>query len=160
MVGHGPSPTDNIYPIHEERAAYAPGLKWVFALTLAATIVPAILLFSSEPVASWVLLGATVFDAVLLYAILPRRYQILADRVRIVLGAPFAITIGLATIRMVRVATVMESLIFWGIGFVTSPGSAVHISRHQGLDLMISPTNREAFVEQLNQALAASSRHE
>ena len=45
--------------------------------------------------------------------------------------------------------------VYWGIKFATSTGSIVEIVRHKGLNITISPTDREMFVEQLNQALQA-----
>ena len=151
------SDTDGAYLIYEDRAAYDAWLKWLLAVTLGVTLVPAIVLFPYEPVGAWVLLGTTVFDALLFHAILPRRYQILSDRLRIVLGRPFAINIALTTIREARPAGGMVTMAYWGVRLATSTKSVVEIVRYRGLDFVISPAHREEFLTHLKQAIAGAS---
>ena len=149
--------TDDAYLIYEDRAAYDPWLRWVIAVTLGVTLVPAMAIFPFEPIGTWVLLGTTVFDALLFHAILPRRYQILSDRLRIVLGRPFAISIALTTIREARPAGGMAAMVHWGVRLATSTKSVVEIVRYRGLDFVISPVHREDFLRHLREAIAGAS---
>jgi len=146
------------YLIYEDRARYDQWLKPLIAFTIATTMIPALVLFSSEPVGAWILLATTVFDALLFHAIMPRRYQIYSDRLRIVLGWPFAINLSLTTIKEVRAASGSEAYIYWGVRFATSRLTVVEIARNRGLNFVISPSDREAFLQQLNQTLGIASR--
>jgi len=149
--------SDDAHSIYEDRAAYDAWLKWVLAVTLGMTLVPAIVVYPYEPIATWVLLGTTVFDALLFHVVLPRRYQVLSDRLRIVLGYPFAINIALTSIREARPAGGMVTMVYWGVRLATSTRNVVEIVRHRGLDFVISPANREEFLVHLKLAVAGAS---
>ena len=88
--------------------------------------------------------GVTVFDALLFYAILPKRYQIFQDKVKIVLGQPIAIDIPLSTIREARPAPGSRTFVYGGIRLATSSRNVVEIVRSKGLNIVISPANRDA----------------
>ena len=98
--------------------------------------------------------GITLFDALLFKTILPQRFQIYQDRVRIVLGGPLAINIPFSNIRTVRMVSARKVFVYWGNRFATSTHSIVEIVRKKGLGFAISPANRDMFLEQLNQALS------
>jgi len=144
---------DPLHPVYEVPAAYSSVSIWMAAGLLAITLVPGIAFLYFAPEGALALLACTAFDGLLLYAVLPRRYQLLPDRLRIVLGRPFALTFRLDTISEVRSAQDMETLVYWGVRFVTSTTSAVEIVRKRGLNFMISPAHPEDFIEQLNRAL-------
>ena len=89
---------------------------------------------------------------ILFWLILPKRFQILRDRLRIVLGGPLAINIPLSDISEVKSRTGIKAFIFGGIRFATSANHTVEIIRHKGLNMVISPANDDEFIKQLNQA--------
>ena len=144
------------YPVYEDTAQYDPWLKLILGGVLALTLIPGIILLSADLLGAWIMFGATAFDVLLLYAILPRRYQIFRDRVKIVLGQPFAIDIPLSTIREARPAPGSKAFAYWGIRFATSSRSVVEIVRSKGLNIVIAPANRGAFLEHLGQVLEAT----
>ena len=143
------------YLIYEDSALYDPWLKIILGSTLALTLVMGIVFLPFDVAGAYVMFGVTLFDALLFNAILPRRYQIYQDRLRIVLGKPFAVSISFATIKEARSAAGSTIFIYWGIRFATSAKSVVEIVRSKGLNIVISPTDRDAFLEQLTQALQA-----
>jgi hypothetical protein len=97
----------------------------------------------------------TVFDALLFYAILPQRYQIWTDRVRIVLGRPFSVNFPLTTISEALPASGAKAFAYGGLRFATSSRTVIEIVRHRGWNFVISPANRELFLERLAEALKA-----
>ncbi len=143
------------YLIYEERAQFDSWLKWIIGGTLALTLVMGVVFLLFDVASALAMFGVTVFDALLFNAILPRRYQIYQDRLRIVLGKPFAVSISFATIKEARSAAGSATFIYWGIRFATSAKSVVEIIRSKGLNIVISPADRDAFLEQLTQALQA-----
>lgn len=141
--------------IYEDTAQYDLWLKLILGGILALTLILGIVLLPVDIVGAWISFGVTVFDALLFYAILPRRCQLFEDRLRIVLGWPFALNIPLATIKEAKSASGSKAFVYWGIRFATSAKSVVEIVRHKGLNVVISPANRDVFLENLNQALTA-----
>ncbi len=141
--------------LYEDTAEYDLWLKLLLGGILAFTLVMGLYLLSVDKTGAYVLLGVTVFDALLFYAILPKRYQIWTERVRIVLGRPFAVNIPLATIKEARSAFGSKAFVYWGVRFATSSKNVVEIVRHRGLNFVISPSNRDLFLERLAEALAA-----
>ena len=145
---------DNVsYLIYEDNAQYDLWLKLILGGSLAVTLILGFVLLSTDLVAAWICFGVTVFDALLFNAVLPKRYQIFQDKLRIVLGRPFAFNIPLSTIKEVRSASGARAFAYQGIRFATSMRTVVEIIRHKGWNVVISPANRDMFVEQLNQAL-------
>ena len=140
-------------PVHEQAALYDHWIKYILAAILALTLIPGLWFFSTEPDTGWVLLGCTLFDTLLFHAILPRRFQVFGSRLRIVLGWPFAMNIRLDTVREVRAADSWLAFAYWGIRFATSTRSMVEIVRNRGLNVVISPADREAFITQMSQLL-------
>ncbi len=145
--------SDISYLIYEDSARYDLWLKLILGGILACTLILGIVLLFIDLPGAWAMFGATVFDALLFNAILPRRYQVFQDRLKIVLGSPFSLSISLSTIKEVRPASGLKTFAYWGIRFATSASSVVEIVRSKGLNVVISPTNRDAFLAQLNQAL-------
>lgn len=141
--------------LHEDTAEYDLWLKLILGGILGFTLAMGFFLLSVDKTGAYVFLGVTVFDALLFYAILPQRYQIWTDRVRIVLGRPFAVNIPIVTIKEARPASGSKAFAYWGVRFATSSKTVVEIVRHRGWNFVISPSNRELFLERLAEALRA-----
>ncbi|KTB47700.1 PH domain-containing protein [Dehalogenimonas alkenigignens] len=103
-----------------------------------------------------IMAATAVLEAALFYFIVPRKYQIMSDRLRIRLGGPVKVDIPLATIREARPGRGAEAWVYWGLRLATSSRGIVEIVRRGGLDVVISPRDRETFLEQLNLAAAAA----
>ena len=99
--------------------------------------------------ASIVLFACLAFILLLYWAILPRRFQILEDRVKVVLGGPFSFSIRFDGVKKAEKAT---GLVQFGIGFATSV-NRIEIVRGRGMNVLLSPSNQELFLENLNEAL-------
>ena len=99
--------------------------------------------------ASIVLFACLAFILLLYWAILPRKFQILEDRVKVVMGGPFSFSIRFDGVKTARKTT---GLAHFGIGFATSV-NRVEIVKGRGMNVLLSPSNQEQFVENLNKAL-------
>ena len=143
--------------VYEDTPKYDFWLKLILGGVLALTLILGVGLLFEDIRVAWVMFGVTLFDALLFKAILPQRLQIFQDRVKIVLGGPFAIDIPFSTVREVRPVPGSKAFVYWGIRFATSSHYVVEIVRKKGLSLVISPTNGDTFLEQLKQALEAVS---
>jgi len=140
--------------IYEDTPKYDLWFKLILGGVLALTFILGIIFIDQDSEVALVMLGLTLFDALLFKAILPRLFQIYQDRVRIVLGGPLAINIPFSNIQTVRTVSPRKVFVYWGNRFATSTHSIVEIVPKKGLGWVISPANRDMFLEQLNQALS------
>jgi len=130
-------------------------LKLMLAgITLAFLVAGVVLLFQDTE-GAFVMLGDGVFIGLLSKLIMPRRYQVYSDRFRIVLGGPFAWNIPHSTIKEARAASGAKAFAYSGVRFATSSKGVVEIIRSKGCDVVISPSNRGVFLEQLNRAISS-----
>jgi len=143
--------------IYEDTPKYDLWLKLILGGVLALTLILGVIFIYRDTEAAITMFGITVFDALLFKAILPRRFQIFEDRLKILLGGPFSINILLSNIAEVKPASSREVFAYWGIRFATSTSNVVEVVRKKGLNLIISPRNDDMFLEQLNQALQSQS---
>ena len=141
--------------LHEDTPEYDSWLKLILGSVLSFTLLLGVYLLNVDKEGAYIAFSVTVFDALLFYAILPQHYQIWTDRVRIVLGRPFAVNFPLATIKEVRPAPGIKAFAYRGLRFATSSKRVVEIVRHRGWNFVISPGNRELFLERLGEALRA-----
>ena len=94
-----------------------------------------------------------VFMALLFAAIIPRRFQIYEDRLRIQLGGPISFNIPLKHIEEARHGASSDILFYWGIKFGTSTSNVVEIVRNKGMNVIITPAHFHEFLNQLNRAV-------
>ncbi|MFC1982094.1 hypothetical protein ACFLUN_01285, partial [Chloroflexota bacterium] len=106
--------------VYEDIPRYDFQLKLILAGVLALTFIMGVFLLFEDVTGAWVMFGVTVFDALLFKVILPRRFQIFQDRVKIVLGGPLALNIPLPDIREARLASSNKAFVYWGLRFATS----------------------------------------
>ncbi|MFC1954742.1 PH domain-containing protein [Chloroflexota bacterium] len=140
------------YLIYEDKPKYD---LWIIILLcgiVAYTFIIGVIQISVNDREALTVFGAVLFEVILFWLIFPRRFQILSDRLRIVLGGPLAVNIPLSDISDVKSRTGIKAFIFGGIRFATSASHTVEIIRHKGLNMVISPTNDDEFIKQLNQA--------
>ena len=146
--------------IYEDTSQYDLWLKLILGGVLALTFILGVIFIYQDTEAAIAMFGITVFDALLFKAILPQRFQIFKDRLKIHLGGPLAINIPFSNILEVKPASGRKVSVYWGIRFATSTSNVVEIVRKKGLNLVISPSNGDMFLEQLSQALQSQSSQE
>ena len=97
------------------------------------------------------MLSGALFVIFLFYLVLPRKYQIFEDKLRILLGWPLHHDIPLVNISNSQITSARKVFAYQGIRFATSSKSVVEIIRKRGLNIVISPTNGPLFVNRLNE---------
>jgi len=138
--------------IYEDTPKYDLWLKLILGGVLALTFILGVIFIYQDTEATIAMFGITLFDALLFKAILPRRFQIFEDRLKIHLGGPLAINIPFSNIWEAKPASGRKVFTYWGIRFATSTKSVVEIIRKRGLNIVISPSNGSLFVDRLNEA--------
>ena len=133
-----------------------PGSGWILRFIL--LIVPVFLIglsiylwYSSESSGSLELLIESFIFFLIFWVILPRKYQVYEDHLRIVLGEPFKIRIGFDQITKIEVTTGT----YLTVNLVTRiTRTYVRIVKKRGLSIAITPGNNELFIENANKALS------
>ncbi|UCC17499.1 MAG: PH domain-containing protein [Dehalococcoidales bacterium] len=126
--------------------------KYLISGIIAIPLIVAIVLLTQDILGAAIMFGVTVFDALLIWCILPKRFLVYEDRLKIVLGGPFSYTVPFRDITNVRQATKDMAWVYWGMRLGTSLKFQVEIERKNGLGVIISPSMVNEFIEQLNQA--------
>jgi len=146
--------------VYEDRPLVDAWVKAVIGGVLALTLVLGIVFFTLDPVAAYILLGVTAFDALIFYLVLPRRYQIYTDRLVVRLGRPLSLTVPFSEIKEIKRGASSRASGAAALRLVTSSKYVVEIVRRGDLRILISPAGRDLFVEQLDQAVKTSPEHE
>lgn len=139
--------------IYEAPAKYDLWLKLLLGGVTVITLGLGIYLLSIDVSASAIMFGVSVFDGLLFYLVLPHRYQVFEDRLRISLGRPFAVTIPFHAVKEIKLLPAGRSTVYTGLKMATSFKNVVEITRKTSSGVIISPVNRELFVEQINQVI-------
>ncbi|MFC1864454.1 hypothetical protein ACFLYG_01325 [Chloroflexota bacterium] len=79
--------------LYEDKPKYDIWIKALLSGVVALTFYSGIVQVSVDTQEAFSVFGVVLFEVILFRIILPRRFQILSDKVRIVLGGPFAINI-------------------------------------------------------------------
>ena len=147
------SPRGPGYLAYEDVARYDAAQFVMLAVVIAATAVPGIVLLFFDVEGAAVMFGVTLLDALIFHLVFPRRYQVFNTKLRIVLGWPLHWDIRLSTIQEARPAPGIATWIYGGVRLATSSATAVEIVRKRGMGVIISPSDRQTFLEQINAAL-------
>ena len=129
--------------------AFAPALLIVLGLLTYCGVLPTETQ-KEDPIG---LFASAAFVLVLFWLILPRKYQILEEKLRIVLGGPFSFRIPFETIEAAKHLSGAKAATFWGLNFSPVLKNVVGIKRKKGMNVTISPSNPGLFLENLDKAL-------
>ena len=138
--------------LYEDKPKYDVWIKVLLGGVVAYTFILGLVQIYENGREALTVFGVVLFEIILFRMILPRRFQILSDKLRIVLGGPLAINIPISDIEEVRSRTGIKAFVYFGVRFATSSSHTVEIIRKKGLNMVISPTNDDEFIKQLNQA--------
>lgn len=148
----------------------AAGVSWVNGIVGLMLAVEAVLLIALTVIvgmpfwAAFVSLASIGLVALLIWAIVPRTYEVYDDRLVLVF-ALWRWNIGMDSIELAQPASWWKSYGYWGVRFATAPGKAVELRRRGGSsfsrpNLIISPEDREFFLAELNTSLARYGRNQ
>jgi len=145
------------YLLYEDMPRYDWWLKLVLVVALLATLIPGIVILTwHDTTGGLAMLGVTAADALIFYLVMPKRYQLFDDKVRVVLGWPFGMDVRLSDVKEVRPSGGSDNLAMRRLKFATSSRTATEIVRRNGWAVVISPSDREAFIQRVNEALEAA----
>jgi hypothetical protein len=138
--------------LYQQSPVYAWWLKLLLGGILALTLILGLALIPVDITGAWVCLGVTLFDALLFWVIVPRRYCIYEDRLSVRLGGPFTFDVSLASIKEAKRVSSYYAIGYWGIRFTTSTSGVVEIVLRKGINVVISLADPDAFLDELERA--------
>jgi hypothetical protein len=108
-------------------------------------------LITAQTGAAISMFAATLLMGAIYWAMFPRKYLILDSKVKIALGGPFSVSIPFSNLETAG----KPKGISLGLNFATTFLSQhiVEIKTKRGLNVNITPRDRELFLENLNKAL-------
>ena len=108
------------------------------------------LYLSGDVSGSLALLPGALISGLVFWLVFPREYEVYEDHLRIAMGGPFSVKVGIKDIKTVRIT----SRTGLTINFVTRiTKNYVEIVRKTGWSIAITPTDNDTFVENANRAL-------
>jgi hypothetical protein len=137
--------------IYEDNPHYDVWLKGIMVLPVFFILIGLYYLFTAQVESAIGLFATGVLMGAIYWAVFPRKYQILDSKLRIVLGGQFSFNVPFDTL---KTAGKPEGVSL-GINFATTFLSqhVVEIKRKKGMNVNITPSNRELFLENLNKAV-------
>ena len=136
-------------PIIEDSAARSSVIKYTIAGVVGLPLVIGCILLPFDIIAAAVMAAAALIDAAVMHAVIPKRFQIFENRLRIILGRPFSMTVFFNDIESIQQAEKDTAWAYTGIRFVTSSKFVIEIKRKSGLDIIFSPSGGEDFLDEL-----------
>jgi hypothetical protein len=142
--------------IYEDSPRYDTFLKAIMVLPVFFILMGVYYLIMNQFEDATGMFATTLLMGAIYWAIFPRKYQILENRIRIVLGGPFNFDIPFDNIETAR----KPEGVSLGINFATcfSGKNAVEIIRKRGMRVAITPSDRDMFLDNLNKVLNEWSR--
>jgi hypothetical protein len=137
--------------VYEDSPHYDVWLKAIMVLPVFFIILGVYYLFTAQVESAIGLFATTLLMAAFYWAIFPRKYQVLDSKIKIVLGGQFSFNVPFDNL---ETAGKPEGVSL-GINFATTFLSqhVVEIKRKKGMNVNITPNNRELFLENLNKAV-------
>lgn len=137
--------------IYEDNPQYDVWLKGIMMLPVFFILIGLYYLFIRDLASATGLFATALLMGAIYWAILPRKYQILESKLKIVLGGQFSFNISFDNLETAG----KQEGINLGINFATTFVSqhVVEIKRKKGMTVNITPNNRDLFLENLNKAV-------
>lgn len=143
--------------LYETSPRFDSWLKPLISGFIAFTLILGLVFLTFSTELAIVMFVITLLDGVLFGIIIPRKFEIYQDKLRINLGGPFAMNIPLKDIDTARPGSSSDLWVYWGIRFGTSTSNVVEIIRNKGMNIIITPEDSQEFTEQLNRAVEIQS---
>jgi hypothetical protein len=137
--------------IYEDNPHYDVWLKGIMMLPVFFILIGLYYLFIRDIESAVGLFATCVLMGAIYWAVFPRKYQILDSKIRIVLGGQFSFNVPFDTLETVG----KPEGVSLGLNFATTFLSqhVVEIKRKKGMNVNITPNDRDQFLENLNQAV-------
>jgi hypothetical protein len=138
--------------IYEDDPRYDTWFKIILAVPLLILILSAgLLIAQSEATAMLIIFGVVLLLALMFWLILPRKFIVMQDKLVIKLGGPFSIKIAYKDIKSAgKISWKSKN---FAMNFTSSVQNTVNITASRGLSVNFSPSHREQFLENLNEAM-------
>jgi hypothetical protein len=137
--------------IYEDSPHYDVWFKGIMMLPVFFILIGLYYLFTTDIASALGLFATALLMGAIYWAVFPRKYQILDSKLRIVLGGQFSFNVPFDNLELAG----KPEGVSLGINFATTFISEhiVEIKRKKGMNVNITPGNRDLFLENLNKAV-------
>jgi len=137
------------YLLNEHKARYDKWIILVFLVPIIILLGVTLIVFISGEEGALETLIICIFIVGMIWIIMPRKYLVMSDRLKIVLGASIPFNVPYNNIKELKKA---EGILF-GVNWATSTKTLIQIVLKKGMNINISPDNRESFIQDINKAM-------
>ncbi len=136
--------------LYRDKPKYGLLLKIILVIPVAFLVLSIYFWSSGETSGGLAFLIEAFLLGLIFWCVFPREYQVYEDHLRISLGSPFSVKVGFRNIETIRVTSKTS----FTVNFVTRiTRNYVVIKRKGGLNIAITPTDADSFVNNANSAL-------
>jgi hypothetical protein len=137
--------------IYEDNPHYDVWLKGIMMLPVFFILIGLYYAFTAQVESAIGLFATALLMGAIYWAVLPRKYRILDSKLKIVLGGQFSFNIPFDTL----VTAGKPEGVSLGLNFATTfiGEHVVEIKRKKGMNVNITPNDRDLFLENLNKAV-------
>jgi uncharacterized protein YdgA (DUF945 family) len=143
--------------LYKDDALYDWWFKFVLALPVLAVVSISFFTSRTDALSIILIVLAAALVGLAFWFIMPRKYFVLEDRLRVKLGGPFSMNVKYDNIKSVRELNFSSAA--FGLNFATSMDTPIEVKVKKGLNFNFSPTNRGLFLKQLNEAIYQWKTH-
>jgi len=137
--------------LYQDKPKYGLLMKLILIIPVALLASSIYLWSTGDTLVGLILLIEALIIGLILWFVLPREYQVYENHLRVVLGGPFSVKVGFHSIEAIRITNRLTLT----VNFTTTIArSYVEIVIRKGMNIAITPTDKESFVEKGNQALS------
>ncbi len=137
------------YLLNEHKPRYDAWFKALLAIPLCMVLAVAVLLYASGSEEIWEVPVVLAFLLLLFWFIMPRKFLVMNDRLRLVMGAFLGFNIPYNNIKEIRKPGTWTA----GVNYMTSTRTALEIVLKKGLTISIAPEDRQLFLDDINRAI-------
>jgi hypothetical protein len=135
--------------LHEHKAKYDTWILLLLLIPVCILVYITITVAMEEESAGLTTILINIVIIGLLWLIMPRKYIIMDDRLKVVLGTPLFFYIPFSNIKEIKKP---EGITF-GINFGTSSSTILSIVLIRGSNINIAPDSRETFMKNMDKAM-------
>jgi hypothetical protein len=137
------------YLLNEHKPKYDAWFKALLAIPVCMPLVMAVVLYASGSKEIWETFIVFIFILALIWFIMPRKFLVMSDRLRLIMGASLGTNILYSNIKEIRKPATWDL----GVNYITSMKTPLEIVLKKGMNVSIAPEDRQLFLDDINRAM-------
>lgn len=117
---------------------------------VASTLIVGLILLPFDTEGALVMFGITLMDALIVWSVMPKRFEVQSNGLKILLGGPFSMFIPFTDVSLIKQTDKEIGYVYGGIRFTTSSKYILEVERRRDMSVVFSPSRGDDFLKELN----------